>query len=564
MNDALHVTVPNGANFNLGDQGVNAELTGPTKGRGTVSVVLSRISGALRPGMRSPNEQLADLFSKRLGRTKQEVIDHKFRTALKEGNIQKVDALLKKGLTPKLDSRSRKSGHTVRNLAKSHSFFLSKIDNAEKIFELGSEVSFATASGPVEDTVRSRTDAPPTNNPQGPFGDSTTPSGAGTATHIYGEMRQLSKPNSERSNYLGFAKPTQTPTDGGGWRGESAATSRSISPKKQGGAVISGPGLKIIAEANVELRDGGRNGVTQTTLGDSVAPTATQLNKGVLPPQTQVNVITTGKTGSGLLNPFSNKPDKFDDVYPVAGDNEIYNVLRPQYVGEHTGQCTDTQLQGRTVKYFEAQDLEKYEVEVGRNGLLYYKHNHSLVDTFSASDTYGHRAGMYVWDTKDDILRIYNGSQETGFIHHSSLIAGRVPAPRGNGIEIPAAKAGGMMMVRNGQLIFVNRQTGHLRTTGKQLETFVNYMIRCGVTPNFTVGWAVESKGKDITGARLGPRGRKIPGTTDSFMIQSTRENLRPIANQRSGIAASTAGKRSQGETSNSSFSVVHKEEYHS
>ena len=114
------------------------------------------------------------------------------------------------------------------------------------------------------------------------------------------------------------------------------------------------------------------------------------------------------------------------------------------------------------VIYLSQEERRNYEVIVDQ-GKLYYKDNGELVGNMFEP---GGLSGIYVMDLQGRIYISYEKS--TGYFHHSSLVGGESVA------------AAGEITVIDGEVMRINRSSGHYQPRSRNFIQFVNKLKLLG------------------------------------------------------------------------------------
>ncbi|MEX0731840.1 MAG: hypothetical protein WD057_13680, partial [Aquisalimonadaceae bacterium] len=156
---------------------------------------------------------------------------------------------------------------------------------------------------------------------------------------------------------------------------------------------------------------------------------------------------------------------KFGDLKPMLD----------KYVGEDVAADWAAELPtpvfGSKVKYLDEAERQRYRVTI-HNGKMYDSRGQPF-DTSSGATAFGGGAqgrAMFVMDHCGNIFA--SNYQAVGKFHHTSFLAGQ-----------PVAAAG-EIEVRDGEIKFVNRRSGHYQPTASQLNQVLHQLHESGVSMN--------------------------------------------------------------------------------
>ncbi|CAM8889209.1 unnamed protein product [Rhodiola kirilowii] len=121
--------------------------------------------------------------------------------------------------------------------------------------------------------------------------------------------------------------------------------------------------------------------------------------------------------------------------------------------------CPRDKLQGERVRYLSPEEREAYEV-ILEDGKFKNKKTNQLIDTS------GDGKWIFVLSTSGTL---YVGKKTKGLFHHSSFLAGG------------AISAAGRVLVENGVLKAISRQSGHYQPTEENLNYFVSFLEKNNV-----------------------------------------------------------------------------------
>lgn len=169
---------------------------------------------------------------------------------------------------------------------------------------------------------------------------------------------------------------------------------------------------------------------------------------------------------------FNGNPP-LDHAQATFGGPVIFPDVQPmgnEFRGEEAGRVF-----GTPVKYLNQQEREAYAITVGDDGRLYGADG-KPVDTRNGGSAFGGRTGTAIF-VMDHTGKVYlSNKRATGKFHHSSFGAGA-----------PVAAAG-EIVVHDGVLRSISRNSGHYKPTKAQLQQCVQNFVTQGVRP-FTVHW---------------------------------------------------------------------------
>jgi hypothetical protein len=159
-------------------------------------------------------------------------------------------------------------------------------------------------------------------------------------------------------------------------------------------------------------------------------------------------------------------------VARLGGGNVVFPDVNPidqQYRGEECGAHFGTKVQ-----YLNSDERQAFKLTV-RDGLLCDAQGRPF-DTQNAKTAWGEQGkAIYVMDHSGNIYA--STKHATGVFHHSSFLSGA-----------PAAAAGEITVV-NGVIQYMNRKTGHYKSSKNQLAQCANHLVSQGVRHRFAVDW---------------------------------------------------------------------------
>ena len=180
--------------------------------------------------------------------------------------------------------------------------------------------------------------------------------------------------------------------------------------------------------------------------------------------------------------------------------------LGAQYVIKLINSWSTTEVQldqmNNMVRYLDMERRQKYVIEPGTDGLLYFrdafesavKFERKPFDTSQSTAAYGGRSGRAIW-VQGPSGRFYSSNEsQAGKFHHSSFLAGR------------DVKAAGDWKVTQGKLMMISAISGHYHPT---LESLKGALVDLQAVSRQLVSWGgnVECFKKDNTPVVIPIRG---------------------------------------------------------
>ena len=177
-----------------------------------------------------------------------------------------------------------------------------------------------------------------------------------------------------------------------------------------------------------------------------------------------------------------------------------------QYVIQLINSWKESEIQlenmNNMVRYLDMERRQKYVIEPGTDGLLYFrdafesavKFERKPFDTSQSTAAYGGRSGRAIW-VQGPSGRFYSSNEsQAGKFHHSSFLAGR------------DVKAAGDWKVTGGKLMMISAISGHYHPT---LDSLKGALVDLQAVSRQLVSWGgnVECYKKDNTPAVIPIRG---------------------------------------------------------